>query len=118
MVRLEFPERPLEIFGIVSDVAADSQGGVMPFGARSRLPSLYRNARVHRFAAEGEFKASWEPGRDKTNEFHLVHGMRVGADGLLSVCDRGTLGFPIKDVGNDRKCRWVDLCPRPGPLDS
>jgi DNA-binding beta-propeller fold protein YncE len=48
----------------------------------------YGNARVHRFAADGELIQSWgEPGTD-AGQFHTPHGIAVSRDGRVWVTDR------------------------------
>jgi DNA-binding beta-propeller fold protein YncE len=48
----------------------------------------YGNARVHRFAPDGRLIDSWgEPGSGP-GEFHIPHGIAVGADGVVYVADR------------------------------
>ncbi len=70
----------------------------------------YRNARVHRFAANGQLKASWgEPGKGGANQFHLVHSMMVGADDLLYVCDRENNRIQIFDRDGEFVGMWTDL---------
>ena len=48
-----------------------------------------RNARVHRFSAEGNLLASWgEPGKEGPNQFHMPHSVLVDQEGRVYVCDR------------------------------
>jgi DNA-binding beta-propeller fold protein YncE len=70
----------------------------------------YRNARVHRFAADGHLKSSWgQPGKGGPNEFHLVHSMIVGDDGLLYVCDRENNRVQIFNADGEYQNMWTDL---------
>jgi DNA-binding beta-propeller fold protein YncE len=70
----------------------------------------YRNARVHRFAADGHLKSSWgQPGKGGPNEFHLVHSMIVGNDGLLYVCDRENNRVQIFNADGEYQNMWTDL---------
>lgn len=70
----------------------------------------YRNARVHRFAADGRLKSSWgQPGKGGPNEFHLVHSMIVGDDGLLYVCDRENNRVQIFNADGEYQNMWTDL---------
>ena len=49
----------------------------------------YRNARVHRFSADGHLKSSWgQPGKTGPGHFHLPHSLLVAGDGAVVVCDR------------------------------
>lgn len=48
----------------------------------------YRNARVHKFSADGQLLFSWgQPGRERPGEFNLVHSVWE-AKGRLYVADR------------------------------
>ena len=48
-----------------------------------------RNARVHRFLADGSLVASWgEPGKDGPNQFHMPHSITVDQASRVYVCDR------------------------------
>lgn len=49
----------------------------------------YRNCRVHRFAADGQFIASWgRPGGDGPGAFYSPHCLWVDGEGRIYVCDR------------------------------
>ena len=48
----------------------------------------YRNARVHRFAADGTLKTSWGTPGSGPGQFHLPHSIAVKDDGNLLVADR------------------------------
>ena len=55
----------------------------------------YRNARVHRFSADGKFKTSWgEPGKGP-GQFHLPHSIAYDDDGNLMVADRSNKRIQI-----------------------
>ena len=44
----------------------------------------YRNARVHRFSADGHLKSSWgQPGKTDPGHFHLPHSLLVAGDGTV-----------------------------------
>ena len=120
--------KPLQILGergVHSDTGCEVPGELCPRAAgpfnypAELVPSPsgdmyvadgYRNARVHRFAADGQFKSSWgQPGKGGPNEFHLVHSMIVGADGLLYVCDRENDRIQIFDADGEYLNMWTDL---------
>jgi len=49
----------------------------------------YRNARVHRFTADGRLLKSWgEPGKGGPNQFHLPHSLVIDQAGTIYLCDR------------------------------
>lgn len=55
----------------------------------------YRNARVHRFTADGTLKTSWgEPGHGP-GQFHLPHSIAITPDGTLYVADRANRRIQI-----------------------
>jgi hypothetical protein len=55
----------------------------------------YRNARVHRFAADGTLKTSWgSPGKGP-GQFHLPHSIALDDDGNLLVADRSNRRIQI-----------------------
>jgi DNA-binding beta-propeller fold protein YncE len=55
----------------------------------------YRNARVHRFARDGQLIESWgEPGK-AAGEFHLPHSIATDPDGKLYVADRANKRIQI-----------------------
>ena len=120
--------KPLQILGdrgVHSDTGCEVPGTLVPRAAgpfnypTEMVPSPsgdiyvsdgYRNARVHRFSADGQLKSSWgQPGKGGTNEFHLVHSMMVGADGLLYVCDRENNRVQIFDADGEYLNMWTDL---------
>ena len=77
----------------------------------------YRNARVHRFSAEGELLSSWGvPGRRGRDEFYLPHSLWVDSAGLVYVCDRKNNRVQVftSDGGYlgtwDRLIEPVDIC--------
>ena len=127
-LRYTLDGKPLQVIGergVHSDTGCEVPGTLCPRSAgpfnypAELVPGAggdlyvadgYRNARVHRFAANGELKASWgEPGKDKPNEFHLVHSMMVGADGLLYVCDRENNRVQIFNADGEYQGMWTDL---------
>lgn len=70
----------------------------------------YRNARVHRFAADGTLKASWgEPGKAGPNQFHLPHSIIVGQDERVYVCDRENSRIQVFDEDGKFLAMWTDM---------
>ena len=55
----------------------------------------YRNARVHRFTADGKLVTSWgEPGKGP-GQFHLPHSIAIDPEGTLYVADRANKRIQI-----------------------
>ena len=75
----------------------------------------YRNARVHRFAADGRLRMSWgEPGKTAPNQFHLPHSLVIDEDGIIYLCDRENSRIQVfRRRGNSSPCgptcaaRWT-----------
>ena len=55
----------------------------------------YRNARVHRFAADGTLKTSWGSPGSGPGQFHLPHSIAFDDDGNLLVADRSNKRIQI-----------------------
>jgi len=69
----------------------------------------YRNARVHRFAQDGQLKFSWgEPGKTESGQFHLPHSLVVHDD-LVYVCDRENHRLQVFDMDGKFITMWTDL---------
>ena len=70
----------------------------------------YRNARVHRFSADGRLIASWgEPGNHAPGEFHSPHSLGIDKDGLIYVCDRMNNRIQIFGATGDFLTHWTDV---------
>ncbi len=127
-LRYTLDGKPLQVIGdrgVHSDTGCEVPGTLCPrsagpfnypaelvpgAGGDMYVADGYRNARVHRFAADGQLKSSWgEPGKNAPNEFHLVHSMMVGADGLLYVCDRENNRVQIFNADGEYQGMWTDL---------
>jgi DNA-binding beta-propeller fold protein YncE len=69
----------------------------------------YRNARVHRFAEDGQLRFSWgEPGKTESGQFHLPHSLVV-SEGLVYVCDRENHRLQVFDTDGKFVTMWTDL---------
>jgi DNA-binding beta-propeller fold protein YncE len=69
----------------------------------------YGNARVHRFAADGRLLLSWgEPGGGP-GQFHLPHGIAVGADGTVHVADRENSRIQLFTPEGRFLAEWTDV---------
>lgn len=70
----------------------------------------YRNARVHRFAADGHLVKSWgEPGKTAPNHFHLPHSLVVDKDGLVYVCDRENNRIQVFSADGQFLTMWPEM---------
>jgi hypothetical protein len=70
----------------------------------------YRNCRVHRFAADGQFIASWgRPGGDGPGAFFSPHCLWVDHEGLIYVCDRKNNRIQIFDPEGEFVAQWTNV---------
>ena len=70
----------------------------------------YRNCRVHRFAADGQFIASWgRPGGDGPGAFYSPHCLWVAQDGLVYVCDRNNNRIQVFDPQGEFVTQWTNV---------
>jgi DNA-binding beta-propeller fold protein YncE len=70
----------------------------------------YRNARVHRFAGDGQLRMSWgEPGKEAPYQFHLPHSLVVDRDGLVYVCDRENNRIQVFSADGQFLSMWSDM---------
>jgi hypothetical protein len=69
----------------------------------------YRNARVHRFSADGKLKASWGTPGHGPGQFHLPHSIAVDADANLLVADRANKRIQIFSPDGDFLGQWTGM---------
>ena len=70
----------------------------------------YRNCRVHRFAADGQFIASWgRPGGDGPGAFYSPHCLWVDREGRIYVCDRNNNRIQIFDPEGEFVTQWTNV---------
>jgi len=70
----------------------------------------YRNARVHRFAADGRLRMSWgEPGKTAPNQFHLPHSLVLDEDGIIYLCDRENSRIQVFSPEGQFITMWTDM---------
>jgi DNA-binding beta-propeller fold protein YncE len=70
----------------------------------------YRNARVHRFTADGRLLKSWgEPGKGGPNQFHLPHSLVIDQDGTIYVCDRENNRIQVFSADGEFRTMWTDM---------
>ena len=69
----------------------------------------YRNARVHRFAADGKLKTSWgAPGKGE-GQFHLPHSIAFDDEGKLYVADRANKRIQIFTPEGKFQGQWTGM---------
>jgi DNA-binding beta-propeller fold protein YncE len=68
----------------------------------------YGNCRVHRFSPTGERKRSWGVPGTGSGQFYLPHGIAVGADGRVFVCDRENDRIQIFSPEGEYLGEWTD----------
>jgi len=120
--------KPLQVLGkrgAHSDTGCEKPGELVPRSAgpfnypTEMVPSPsgnlyvtdgYRNARVHRFDADGRLLGSWgHPGKTEPDHFHLPHSLVVDARGLVYVCDRENNRIQVFDANGKFLTIWPDL---------
>jgi DNA-binding beta-propeller fold protein YncE len=69
----------------------------------------YGNARVHKFAPDGQLLFSWgEPGRGP-GEFRIPHGIAVNRDGVVFVADRENSRIQLFSPTGEYISEWTDV---------
>ena len=69
----------------------------------------YRNAAVHKFAADGRHIRSWGRSGTGPGEFNIVHNIACDADGLVYVVDRENHRIQIFDGDGRYQTQWNNL---------
>jgi len=69
----------------------------------------YRNARVHRFGANGTLKTSWGSPGSGPGQFHLPHSIAVNDDGNLLVADRSNKRIQIFTPEGKYLSEWTGM---------
>jgi hypothetical protein len=68
----------------------------------------YGNARIHRFAPDGELLTSWgRPGTEGPGAFFTPHGIRVTADGRVLVADRQNDRIQVFTAEGEYLTEWT-----------
>jgi DNA-binding beta-propeller fold protein YncE len=120
--------KPLQLLGHRgqhSDTGGEKPGDLVPRSAgpfnypTEMVPSPsgdlyvsdgYRNARVHRFTADGRLLKSWgEPGKGGPNQFHLPHSLVIDREGTIYVCDRENSRVQVFSADGEFRAMWTDL---------
>ena len=70
----------------------------------------YRNARIHRFSADGALISSWgSPGKTAPGEFRVPHSIWVDRQGIVYVCDRWNNRIQIFSAAGEFVGQWSDV---------
>ena len=69
----------------------------------------YRNARVHRFSADGKLKASWGTPGHGPGQFHLPHSIAFDPEGRLYVADRANKRVQIFTPDGEFLGMWTGM---------
>jgi DNA-binding beta-propeller fold protein YncE len=69
----------------------------------------YGNCRVHVFSPSGELLNSWGEVGIGAGEFHLPHGIAVGPDDRVHVCDRENDRIQVFDPDGNYLTQWTDV---------
>jgi hypothetical protein len=69
----------------------------------------YRNARVHRFSADGKLKASWGSPGSGPGQFHLPHSIAYDDAGRLLVADRSNKRIQIFTPEGEYVGAWTGM---------
>ena len=120
--------KPLQVIGkrgVHSDTGCEKPGELVPRAAGpfnyptelAPAPSGdlyvsdgYRNARVHRFSAEGKLIQSWgQPGKSAPGEFHLSHSVLVAPDGRVYVGDRSNKRVQVFSPDGEFIDMWTGM---------
>jgi len=120
--------KPLQVLGqrgVHSDTGCEKPGALVPHAAgpfnypTEMVPGPtrdlyvtdgYRNARVHRFAADGHLRRSWgEGGKTAPGHFHLPHSLIVDEEGKVYVCDRENNRIQVFSADGEFLSIWPDL---------
>lgn len=69
----------------------------------------YGNCRIHVFAPTGELIRSWGEVGIGPGQFHLPHGIAIGPDGRVHVCDRENDRIQVFDGDGRYLTEWTDV---------
>jgi len=69
----------------------------------------YRNARVHRFAADGTLKTSWGMPGKGPGQFHLPHSIAIDDQDQLLVADRAKKRIQIFTQEGEYRGEWTGM---------
>jgi DNA-binding beta-propeller fold protein YncE len=100
--RTETITRPGPPFNRCTNLAVGANGDLY-------VTDGYGNCRVHRFGKDGGLLQSWgEPGVGP-GQFHLPHGVGIGPDQRVLVCDRENDRIQVFDPFGEYITEWTDV---------
>jgi DNA-binding beta-propeller fold protein YncE len=99
---VEFVDHPGPPFNRCTNVAVAPNGDLY-------VADGYGNCRVHRFSADGDLLRSWGEIGVGPGQFHLPHGIAVGPDERVYVCDRENDRIQIFDPLGGYIAEWTDV---------
>ena len=91
-----------EPFNACTNMAINSAGRVY-------VADGYGNCRIHAFTPDGELIRSWGEVGVGPGEFHLPHGIGVGPDDRVFVCDRENDRIQVFDPDGRYLAEWTDV---------
>jgi DNA-binding beta-propeller fold protein YncE len=94
--------RPGDPFNACTNLAINSAGRVY-------VADGYGNCRIHVFSPDGELLRSWGEVGVGPGEFHLPHGIAVGPDDRVHVCDRENDRIQVFDPDGNFLTEWTDV---------
>ena len=127
-VKFTLEGKPLQIIGdrgVYSDTGCEKPGDLVPRAAGPfnyctemaphpsgdiYISDGYRNARVHRFSADGQLIQSWgQPGKEDPGQFHLPHSLVIDPDGKIYVCDRANRRVQVFSPDGEFITMWTGM---------
>ena len=127
-VKFTLEGKPLQIIGdrgAYSDTGCEKPGDLVPRAAGPfnyctemaphpsgdiYISDGYRNARVHRFSADGQLIQSWgQPGKEDPGQFHLPHSLVIDPDGKIYVCDRANRRVQVFSPDGEFITMWTGM---------
>jgi DNA-binding beta-propeller fold protein YncE len=103
---VETVERPGPPFNGCTNLAINSAG-------RIYVADGYGNCRVHVFSPDGDLISSWGEVGIRAGQFHLPHGIAIGPDDRVYVCDRENDRIQVFDPDGRFLAQWTDVQWRP-----
>ncbi len=90
-------------FSVPAHVAIDPRNGEF------YVADGYSNARVHKYAPDGEYLFSWGESGTGEGQFNIVHNIATDSDGWVYVADRENHRIQIFSAEGKFETQWVNL---------